>query len=208
MIKPDFRYYLITDRTACAPRSLPKVLEEACRAGIRAVQLREKDLPDQSLFKLATEVREITTRYQTRLFINGRPDIAEAVDADGVHCRENGISPSDVREHWPDLSIGASVHSEEAAKRMEEEGADFLLFGPIFFTPSKAKYGDPQGVSELQSIVKTVQLPLFAVGGISVDRVRLCLQTGAYGVAGISSIMATESVQQKVDQWKSILNEL
>ncbi len=199
MTKPGFRYYLITDRTACAPRPLPKVLEEACRAGIQAVQLREKDLPDRALFELANEVREITIRHQTKLFINGRPDIAKAVDADGVHCRENGLSPSDIQKHWPNLSIGASVHSNEAARCAEEEGADFVLFGPVFFTPSKAKYGDPQGVSELQSIAKTVQLPVFAVGGISVDRVGPCLQTGAYGVAGISAIMTADNVPEVVE---------
>ncbi|MCW9706963.1 thiamine phosphate synthase [Fodinibius salsisoli] len=208
MSEPNFRYYLITNRKACAPRSLPQVVEEACRAGIGAVQLREKDLPDHDLYQLATEVREITARYNTHLFINGRPDIASAVGANGMHCRESGLSPSDIRKHWPDLSIGASVHSKEAAKRAEKEGADFLLFGPVFFTPSKARYGEPQGLEKLQAVVDAVQLPIFGVGGVRPDRVEPCLQSGAYGVAGISSIMAADSVRQKVDQWKSILNKL
>lgn len=208
MNKPDFCYYLITDRKACAPRSLPTVLEEACRAGIRAVQLREKDMSDHDLYELATKVREITARYQSRLFINGRPDMAEAVGADGVHCREDGLSPSLIRQHWPGLAVGASVHSIEAAKRAENEGADFLLFGPVFFTPSKAKYGDPQGVSTLQKVVESVAIPVFAVGGIAPGRAQECRSAGAYGVAGISSIMTADSVRQKIDQWKSILNEL
>jgi thiamine-phosphate pyrophosphorylase len=197
----NFRYYLITDRKACAPRTLTTVLEEACRAGIQAVQLREKDMKDRDLYELATEVRKITARYNTHLFINGRPDIAQAVGADGVHCRENGLSPSVIRQHWPELATGASVHSIGAAKRAEEEEADFLLFGPVFFTPSKATYGDPQGLEKLQAVADAVHLPVFAVGGISSDQVSHCRQAGAAGVGGISAIMGAENITAKVKQF-------
>ena len=198
MAKPDFRYYLITDRKSCAPGSLPEAVEEACKAGIRAVQLREKDLSGQSLFDLASTIRQVTSRYNAMLFINGRPDIARAVEADGVHCRENGLSPADINRYWPDLMVAASVHSLESARKAQWEGADFLLFGPVFFTASKAKYGRPQGLDKLKKIIAKTTLPVFAVGGITADRISSCMQAGAYGTAGISAIMKADNISQTV----------
>ena len=198
MVKPDFRYYLITDRKSCVPKPLPEVVEEACRAGIRSVQLREKDLTGRRLFDLATHIRRITARYKTKLFINGRPDIAQAVAADGVHCRESGLGPAEIDHYWPELMVGASVHSLESARKAQWEGADFLLFGPVFFTSSKAKYGDPQGLSKLQDVVTAVERPVFAVGGVNPDRIDTCMQAGAYGTAGISAVMDADDISTTV----------
>jgi len=208
MNKPDFRYYLITDRKQLPDRPLNTVIEEACRSGIKAVQLREKDLPVKALYERAEEMREITRTYNTRLFINDRVDIALAVGADGVHCRETSIRPSDVRELSSGLMIGASVHSLESAVKAGRDGADFLLYGPVFYTPSKKEYGDPQGVEQLAEIIKRVALPVFAVGGVSPERAGTCLEAGAAGVAGISSIMAAPSPGQKVEEWKKVMGEL
>lgn len=208
MSKPDFHYYLITDRRQCHPRPLTEVVEEACRAGIRAVQLREKDLSARELFTLAGKLREITHLWEAKLFINDRADIAMAVGADGVHCREISMPPGKIKQLNNSLTVGASVHSLKAAQQAEAEGADFLLFGPVFNTASKAKYGPPQDVSALQKVVESVTIPVFAVGGITPKRALECRSAGAYGVAGILSIMAADSVPQKVDQWKSTLNEL
>ena len=200
MVKPDFRYYLITDRKLCSPKPLPKVVEEACRAGIRAVQLREKDLADYQFFDLATQIRRITARYKTQLFINGRPDIAQAVGADGVQCREDGLGPAEMDHYWPELMVGASVHSLDSARKAQWEGADFLLFGPVFFTASKAKYGDPQGLKKLERIISKTTLPVFAVGGITPDRITACMQAGAYGTAGISAVMNADDISATVQK--------
>lgn len=208
MRDPGFRYYLITDRKQCHPRPLTEVVEQACRQGIKAVQLREKDLGGRALFTLAGELREITRRWEAKLFINDRTDVALAVGADGVHCRETGMSPANIKNLQSSLVVGSSVHSIEASRRAEQEGADFLLFGPVFYTASKAKYGVPQGVSALQEVVEATAVPVFAVGGITPERARECRSAGAYGVAGISSIMAADSVGTKVNRWKSTLNNL
>ena len=207
MIDPGFRYYLITDRKQCQPRPLTAVVEQACRQGLKAVQLREKDLSGRALFALAGKLREITRRWEARLFINDRADVALAVGADGVHCRESSMNPGKIKRLRSSMMVGCSVHSLQASRWAEKEGADFLLFGPVYHTASKAKYGPPQGVSTLQEVVDSVNIPVFAVGGITPGRAPECRSAGAYGVAGISSIMTADSVQQKVKQWKFTLNE-
>ncbi|MDR8393681.1 thiamine phosphate synthase [Aliifodinibius sp. S!AR15-10] len=203
-----FRYYLITDRTQCAPRPLPEVVEEACQNGIRAIQLREKDLSAKELYRLAKKLRETTSRYGARLFINDRADIALAVEADGVHCRETSMRPGDIKQFNSSLVVGASVHSIDSALKAETDGADFLLFGPVFYTASKAKYGDPQGLEKLKKVVSNVRIPLYAVGGITPARAVQCLEAGAHGVAGISSIMTADSIPQKIEEWKTRLQHL
>lgn len=205
MNKPDFRYYLITSRKACAPRPLPEVVGEACAAGIKAVQLREKDLSGNALSQLAHQVREVTAQYDARFFINGRPDVAEVVEADGVHCPEEGFPSSAVRQYWPQFSIGASVHSLEAAKQAEQEGADFLLFGPVFFTPSKEEYGKPQGTDRLKKVCDGTSIPVYAVGGVTPAKVPECLDSGAYGVAGISALMEADNIGRKVEAFRKQL---
>ncbi|NGP88609.1 thiamine phosphate synthase [Fodinibius halophilus] len=205
----DFRYYLITDRRAPSSSvTFLETIEEACSAGVQAVQLREKDLPGGLLYDLGNEVREITNQYDTKLFVNGRPDVAKAIGADGVHCPEGGIPPSVIKSYWPDLTIGVSVHSEEVAERAEQEEADFLLFGPVYYTASKVKYGEPQGIDRLKEIAEQSSLPVFAVGGITPEKVTPCLQAGAFGVAGISAIMEADDVTEKVSEFEKKLGQL
>lgn len=206
MNKLNFSYYLITDRKACAPRSITEVVEEACRYGIKALQLREKDLSGRRLFELAQQLRQVTARYDALLFINDRVDIALAAGADGVHCRETSLSPKTIRELSDDLIIGASVHSVQRAREACRASADFLMFGPVFHTPSKASYGQPQGINKLQKVSENVSCPVFAVGGITPKRGTQCFKAGAAGVAGISSIMKSSSVKKKVGKWKQVLN--
>jgi len=208
MNDPGFRYYLITSRKQCHPRPLSRVVEQACREGIKAVQLREKDLRGRALLALARELRAITRRWEAKLFINDRADIALAVGADGVHCRETSMSPKSIKQLGPSLTIGSSVHSPAAARRAELEGADFLLFGPVFYTASKAAYGSPQGLASLRKVVESANIPVYAVGGITAKRALKCRRAGAYGAAGISSIMGTHQVHLKVNEWKSALNTL
>lgn len=202
-----FRYYLITDRNQCKG-PLPEIVDEACRQGIRAVQLREKELTGRDLFELSTKLRSITQKYDAELFINDRADIALAAGADGVHCRESSMRPSDIKKIDQDVTVGASVHSVKSAEEAEESGADFLLFGPVFYTASKAKYGSPQGLEKLKEVADGVSVPVYAVGGITVDRAKSCINAGAYGVAGISSIMAADDVSEKVEQWKNSLSAI
>lgn len=202
----DFRLYLITDRHQCRDRSLADVLSEACRAGIRAVQLREKDLTPSALFRLASELKPILDGFGTTLLVNDRADIAAAVGAKGVHLPEVGIPVEAARRCLPSGAlVGVSTHGRDGARLAQEAGADFITFGPIFFTPSKAQYGEPVGLHALEEVAREVRLPVFAIGGITPSRVKDCLAAGASGVAVISAILMAERVSEAVEAFREAL---
>ncbi len=192
----DFRLYLITDRNV-ATKPLPEAVRLALEGGVKAVQLREKDLPVRELLSLAQELRAITREFGAKLFINDRVDVAVAVEADGVHLGGNSMPVSAVRKIvGMDMLIGVSTHNLDEAKAAEAGGADFITFGPIFETPSKSKYGIPVGVIAIRSIKNEVAVPIFAIGGINSGNILQVMSAGAEGVAMISAIMTAENIRK------------
>jgi thiamine-phosphate pyrophosphorylase len=187
---PDFDLYLVTGRTQTHGRDLLWTLERALEGGVRAVQLREKDLNGKELFQLADKTRELCDRYDAQLFINDRIDVALAVDAAGVQLGKTSIPVETSRLLLgPRKLIGYSAHSLEESRFAQQSGADFLLFGPVYFTSSKAPYGAPQGLEALKKIVEKVALPVYAIGGIKADSIIDVRRTRAKGVALISAII-------------------
>jgi len=185
----DFRLYCVTDRRHTAGRPLVEVIHAALDGGVRAVQLREKDLEGGALYQLAAQLRALTARYQARLLINDRLDVALAVEADGVHLGQTSFPAAAARRLLgPGKLIGVSTHNptEIAAAA----GADFVVFGPVYATPSKAAYGEPQGLVRLRQAVALSPAPLLAIGGITAKRVAQVLTTGAHGVSVISALSA------------------
>jgi thiamine-phosphate pyrophosphorylase len=178
------RLYAITDRRLYGKDFL-KTLEGILQKGIRMVQLREKDLGGKELYELALKVRDLTSRYGSLLLINGRADIAKAVGADGVHLPERGLPPSAVKKIFPDLLVGFSAHSLESAKRAEKEGADFITLSPIFKTSSHPQ-AKPLGPGYIKKVSLEVSIPVYALGGVKWEKVKVCYKNGAYGVAGIT----------------------
>jgi len=189
----DFSLYLISDRHQVHPNhTLHSAIDAALQGGVKAVQLREKDLETADLLALAQSLRQLTRQYHAKLFINDRIDIALAVDADGVHLTETSVSVLDARQQLGnDKLIAASTHSLERAQQAEQQGADFITFSPIFFTASKAAFGEPQGLDKLRSICDKTSLPVFALGGITPQRIQSVSQAGAAGIALISGILAS-----------------
>jgi thiamine-phosphate pyrophosphorylase len=204
----DFDLYLVTDRGQTCGRDLLAVVEQALAGGVRAVQLREKDLGGEELFSLAEKIKTLCARHAASLFINDRIDIALAVDADGVQLG-NGSMPVDVaRKLMGDKKlIGASTHSMNEALAAEAAGADFILFGPVYFTPSKATYGNPQGLERLQEVVEKISLPVYAIGGIKPENVAAVKKTGARGAALISAVMSAEEPAAAVRELVRLLEE-
>jgi thiamine-phosphate pyrophosphorylase len=188
-----FHLYLVTDRTRTAGRPLLQVVEAALQGGVDAVQLREKDLSTAELCDLASRLRTLTRRYGARLLINDRIDVALTVGADGAHLPVNSFAPDDARRLLgAQALIGVSTHSLEQAEAATAGGADFIVFGPVFETPSKRAFGTPVGLPALARISAKVAAPIFAIGGITVDRVESVRRCGARGVVVISAILEAD----------------
>lgn len=193
MLMTDFRLYLITDRHQSGGRPLIEVVRGALEGGVKAVQLREKDLSGAELFRLAVELRRVTREFAARLIINDRPDIALAADADGVHIGTNSLPAAAVRRLMGEGKlIGYSAHSIDEALRAQAAGADFVTFGPVYPTPSKAPYGEPCGVKKLAEAVSALHIPVIALGGISRANISEVLSSNTRGVAVISAVIAAE----------------
>jgi len=204
----DFKLYLVTNRALCAFGTLETVVDRACGAGIRAVQLREKGLSGRALHGLALTMREVTRRRASRLFINDRADIALGVGADGVHCPESGLPVRVARRVCPGALVGASAHSLERAAEAGAAGADFVLFGPVFPTPSKESFGEPQGLKALSVVARDAGVPVFAIGGITPENAALCLDQGAAGVGVVSAILSAKDVPAAVEAFRRSLGGL
>ncbi|HXE98049.1 MAG TPA: thiamine phosphate synthase [Dongiaceae bacterium] len=187
----DFSLYLITDRHQTGGRPLVDVVRQALDGGVRAVQLREKDLAGGELYRLAVELRRLTSGYAARLIINDRPDIALATEADGVHIGVNSLPVATVRRLLGrNKIIGYSAHALDEAQRAQADGADFVTFGPVYSTPSKAAYGDPCGVNKLADAAAALEIPVIALGGISSANIAETLSANIRGIAVVSAVMA------------------
>ena len=185
----DFDLYLVTDRHATADRDLPWVLEQALEGGVRAVQLREKDLGGGALLELARNVKRLCDRYGAELFINDRVDVALAADAAGVHLAANSMPVAVARGLLgPDRKIGVSTHSAAEVRSAAEAGADFVLFGPVYPTSSKLAFGDPQGPAALAAVTDAAAVPVFAIGGIKPHHIPEIKAHGNARIALISAI--------------------
>jgi thiamine-phosphate pyrophosphorylase len=192
-VKLDSDLYVITDRQQTAGRPLPAVVEAALRGGARAFQLREKDLAPRDLLPLAQEMRQLTHVYGARLLINDRIDVALAVNADGAHLTTTSLPVHVARRLLgSDRLLGVSTHNLAEARAAAEGGADFIVFGPVFFTPSKMVYGQPIGPEALRAVCAAVALPILAIGGIKKVNLDQVVAAGADGIAVISAVIAAE----------------
>lgn len=190
----DFKLYLITDRKQ-TKLPLPEAVRLALQGGVPAVQLREKDLSVRELLALAQELRSMTREFGAKLFVNDHVDVAVAVEADGVHLGRQSMPVDAVRKIVGcKMLIGASTHSVQEASDAESGGADFITYGPIFETPSKAQYGAPLGKSTIREVKYPINIPLFAIGGIKSTNALQIMAAGADGVALISSILAADDI--------------
>jgi len=190
----DFNLYLITDRHALPPgRSLKEVVRSALEGGVPAVQLREKDLSAAQLMPIALELRELTRKFGAKLLINDRLDVAMAVEADGVHLGGHSLPSATVRKILgPDKLIGVSTHSLEEIASAAGTGADFVTFGPVYPTPSKAVYGPPLGLDQLRDACRIAPLPVFALGGVTPARLSELRAAGCSRFACIGAILRAD----------------
>jgi thiamine-phosphate pyrophosphorylase len=201
--------YFITDRSQfggdeCARyRALLDKVAEAARAGVDYIQLREKDLNTREVEKLARDVvavldstrpRTGTRERRTQILVNSRTDIALAAEADGVHLRADDIAISDVRQisevnlqlrpSANHVLVAKSCHSAAEVQRAESEGADFIVFAPVFEKNNSAGTRPARGISALRAACRA-KIPVLALGGVTLENAASCLDAGAAGIAGI-----------------------
>ncbi len=205
----DFRCYLIANRCQTGGRPFIAALQAAAQAGIKVVQLREKDLTPREIYALAVEARSVLAPLGAHLLVNDRADIACAAQLSGVHLTTTSLSPAAARCCLPaGALVGVSTHTRVEAQFAEQFGADFITFGPVYATASKALYGEPRGVAALRDVCAAVRIPVFALGGITPERIPPCLDAGAHGVAAISALTDVPDIAAAVAAFAEALGGL
>lgn len=186
------RYY-ITDRAQLGGiEPLLEAIERNLADGVDLIQIREKDLPGRELSALVRRIMSMPNPAGTRVLINDRVDVALACRAHGVHLPSLSIASKLVRSIVPaGWVIGVSCHEREEVLAAEREGADLVVFGPVFDPLSKTPQTPPRGLSELRAVSASVTIPVYALGGITKTNAAQCVAAGAAGVAGISLFQRT-----------------
>ncbi|EPY2273571.1 thiamine phosphate synthase [Clostridium sporogenes] len=192
----NYELYLITDRRFLEGRELKKVVEDAILGGVTIVQVREKDVSTREFYNVAKEVKEVTDYYKVPIIINDRLDIAQAIDAHGVHLGQKDMHLNIARRILgKDKIIGISVGNVKEALEAENNGADYLGIGTIFPTGSKKDVDAIIGIDGLSKIKNNISIPSVAIGGINKTNFKDVLNTGIEGISVISAILDEDDIK-------------
>lgn len=201
----DLSLYLVTDNSDDVEKFL-KTIEEAIKGGVTVVQIREKTADTLDFYNLALKVKEITTKHNVPLIINDRVDIALAIDADGVHVGQSDM-PGDVTRKLigEDKILGISAATIDEAKKAQKDGADYIGTGAVFPTSTK---DDAESVTkdELTEIVKSIDIPVVAIGGINLENASQLTDTGIVGLSVVSAIMSSDNPKKSSQELLKIFN--
>ncbi|MBW0246545.1 thiamine phosphate synthase [Lentilactobacillus parabuchneri] len=199
--------YLVTDHTELSDEQFFNAIEQGCQNGVGLVQLRQKEGTSREIFELAQQVKTITDKYRVPLLIDDRLDIAQAVDAAGVHLGQSDL-PVDVARNilGPRKFIGATAKTLKQAKAAEEMGADYLGVGAIFPTTTHVKTVHTS-VETLGKIKKAVGIPVYAIGGLKADNVDAIDGAHVDGVAVVSAIMKAEDPAKAAQELRNAVEE-
>ena len=171
------------------------MVHDALESGAPALQIRERDVLTRELIALSQQIQGMTVGRLVPLLMNDRIDLVLALDLAGVHLRSDSLPvPVARRLLGAQRLIGLSTHSLEEVREANREGADYVVFGPIFDTPSKKEFGQPLGVQALEAVCRESRIPVFAIGGITTGRVPVVRRAGAQGVAVIGAILSRDDI--------------
>jgi thiamine-phosphate diphosphorylase len=190
--------YAILDPEQTQGRSPDMVVHQLLEGGVKMIQLRAKAMSSRDFLELARIARELTTPFDCKLIVNDRVDIALASAADGVHLGQEDLPLQIGRNLLGDKIIGISTHTVDQAKEAEENGADYIGFGPMFGTNTKDTGYGARGLEMLAQLREVVALPIVAIGGISEASVEDVWHAGADAAAMISDILKAEEITAKV----------
>ena len=205
--KKDLLLYAVTDRSWLGDHTLYEQVEEALKGGATFIQLREKELDDETFLAEAIEIQKLCRQYNVPFVINDNVEIARKMNADGVHVGQSDMEAGNVRAILgKDKILGVSVQTVAQAVLAEQRGADYLGVGAVFHTGSKA---DAEDVSHktLQNICAAVNIPVVAIGGIGKHNVLELKGSGIDGIAVISAIFAAEDIQKATAELKALTEE-
>lgn len=189
------RLVVITDPTLAAPRTVVEVVRAAVEAGAPAVQLRNKGQSARELLTVGRELRSITRAAGALLFVNDRLDVALALEADGVHVGPDDLTVAAVRAVAPPgFLIGRSADQLSVARQAVEDGADYIGCGAVYRTTTKGDAGEVIGLDGLDAVARAVNVPVVAIGGITVARAAEVGRTRAAGIAVVGAVMAAGDV--------------
>ena len=196
--------YLILDESSRCQSSLVEVLKQAGEAGVRLVQYRNKQENMREMYEQALSLRKEAGKWGMRFIVNDRCDLAQAVDADGVHLGQSDLPLAMARTIMgKDCLIGISTHRPEEVLAATKDGADYLGFGPIYSTRTKTNHEPIVGVQGVQSVRSMTTLPIFAIGGITAETVPNLIAAGADGVAVASAILGASHIQSALQSFVS-----
>ena len=200
----DYSVYLVTDRRNKTDDEFLNIIEEAIKGGTTIVQLREKTASTKEFYDLALKVKEITSRYGVPLLINDRIDIALAVGSEGVHIGQDDM-PADIAREiiGEDKILGVSASTVEEAKKAEIDSADYIGSGAVFPTATKDD-ADSVSEEELKEIVDSIDIPVVAIGGITVENAHTLKASGIAGFSVVSAIMSAEDPKEASEKLKEI----
>jgi len=201
-LRKRLRLYVITDRRL---RDEVETAEAALEGGATAIQLRLKNAPTREMLMIGDKLRRLTDEYGALFFVDDRVDVALAVEADGVQLGPEDMPVSRARELAPGLIIGASVYSLEEALMAEKEGAHYLGAGAVFPTATKRE-ARVLGLEGLRRVVRAVDIPVVAIGGITKENVREVLETGVDGIAVISAVVGAPDVRMATGELRAIID--
>ena len=195
----DCKIYLVTDEKACNGKDFYKCIEESIKGGIKIVQLREKNSSTKDFYEKALKVKEICKNYGALFIINDRLDIAQVVEADGVHLGQTDMPIEKARKILKNkFLIGATARNAKEAKKAELLGADYIGSGAIFGTNTKDNAKKLE-MEDLKKIVNSVKIPVFAIGGINISNVSLLKNIGLQGICLVSGILSEKDCKKAVN---------
>jgi len=204
----DYSLYLVTDSHLSLGRTTAEVVASAVKGGVSCVQLREKNLTKHEFLDNAQILKELLAPLGIPLIINDYPDIALAVNAEGVHLGQNDMPVREARDLLgKNKLIGISAECLEDAIRAEQQGADYIGVSPVFATTSKADTGMPLGLAGIRRIRRHVRLPLVAIGGITSMNTGRVIAAGADGIAVISAIVSAASPEESARMLTELIAE-
>ena len=200
--------YVVTDRHQTGEDRLLRILGDIIPEQGMMVQIRERDLGSRELLRFVEAVHRLAHSFRVPCLINDRVDLVLATQAAGVHLRSDSMPTKEARKCLgTGYLIGKSVHSAEEALQSEKEGADFVVLGPVYETPSKRQYGPPLGVPVIREASRHCTIPVYAIGGMTPSRVENVMASGAAGVAVVSSIFQAASPREAVTTYSTQLRK-